>query len=100
MGLGSIEERIRDIQATYPGLKNDVRLCPGGPALTHADLDVIVLDEVQRRFDLITADWPYDDSVEMTDEQLKEQGAVDRTNDVNGMNIMFGLGRKRNQRAN
>lgn len=54
--------------------------------------DELELERVQARFDKIKAEWPYDETQDMTPEQLKEQGAEDVTEQHNGLGILISKG--------
>jgi hypothetical protein len=58
-----------------------------------APIKSVDLVEAVRRFKELQANWPYDPSDDLTDEQLKEQGGIDITNDAAQIAIVFGLGR-------
>ena len=56
------------------------------------DFDKESIEDLMKRFDEISKNWPYDTSVPMTDDQLREQGAIDVTDENDGLGFFIGLG--------
>jgi hypothetical protein len=59
---------------------------------TETEIDRLTVAQAKARFAAAMKRWPHDTSKPMTDQQLQEQGAVDVTDDHEGLGIYVGLG--------
>ena len=74
---------------------NDITYDIMTPTARHMDSGKEALEDFKKRLAAISAAWPYDSSIAMTDEQLQAEGAVDVTPHYTyGLNLIVGVGGK------